>query len=68
VTAGSNTYSEWRAVSFHGDTAGAMTHVAIHHRPLDALLRFSAEMGQHMGPVIEPDAFFADHQEGHTPA
>ncbi|QIQ01268.1 nuclear transport factor 2 family protein [Streptomyces liangshanensis] len=73
ATAGDKTYAEWHAISQDGDTAydgvtvlttdknGAIVHVAVHHRPLDALLRFSAEIGRALDGKL-PAALFHDDE------
>lgn len=72
ATTGATTYSEWRAVSVDGatvyegvtvlthDSAGAVKRVAIHHRPLGALLRFSAEMAESLRGVLPVEVFYTD--------
>jgi hypothetical protein len=37
--------------------AGTFTSIAIHHRPLGAVLAFSREMGRRLGSRIEPGHF-----------
>jgi hypothetical protein len=39
------------------DAAGAITNIAIHHRPLPGLLRFSAELNRALAGKIEPYLF-----------
>jgi hypothetical protein len=39
------------------DAAGAITTIAIHHRPLPGLLRFSAELNRALAGKIELDFF-----------
>jgi hypothetical protein len=38
--------------------SGLIDNVAIHHRPLGAVLAFSAEMGRRLGNSIGPGAFY----------
>ena len=67
--AGARTYLEWRAVAFGGvelagitvlveDADGRIIDVAIHHRPLNAALRFSAELRDRVRHVIDPEHFY----------
>ena len=67
---GARTYLEWQAKAFGGeslagvtvltkDEKGLIVHAAIHHRPLAALLRFSAELRERLRGTIEPDHFFS---------
>lgn len=69
---GSRSYLEWEATAFGGlvirgvtvlttDHAGRIVHAAIHHRPLDAALRFSQEMRDRAGRAIDPDHFYDGH-------
>jgi hypothetical protein len=37
---------------------GQISHIAIHHRPLDAALEFSREMGKRTAGQIAPDHFY----------
>jgi hypothetical protein len=64
------TYLEWQAKAFAGesfagvnvltkDEKGLIAHVAIHHRPLAATLRFSAELRERLRGTIERDHFFS---------
>lgn len=65
---GSRTYLEWEAafggVDLRGVTvlttndAGEVVSAAIHHRPLGAALRFSAELGRRLTGMVEPDYFY----------
>lgn len=68
ATAGSRTYMEWKATAFGGttllgvtvltkDEQGLITHVAIHHRPLSAMLTFSRTLGDLLDGTIERDHF-----------
>lgn len=75
---GPRTYIEWEASAFGGTAingittlrkngAGQIEHIAIHHRPLDALLAFSAEMGRQTEKLIEPGHFYTEHDtNGHA--
>src|SRR5882762_7060960 len=40
------------------DGSGLIDKVAIHHRPLGALLAFSAEMGRRLGSSVGQDVFY----------
>lgn len=43
------------------DDAGLITSAAIHHRPLDALLSFSQELGERLkGQVDDPGHFWGE--------
>jgi hypothetical protein len=61
-------YVEWKAHAFGGkglsgitaitrNAAGAITHLAIHHRPLGEALKFSAEIGRRLQGVIDASHF-----------
>ena len=65
---GARTYLEWEAVAFGGqafsgvtvltrDPAGAIVRIAIHHRPLEAALRFSSTLRDRLKGVIAADFF-----------
>jgi S-adenosylmethionine/arginine decarboxylase-like enzyme len=68
---GRRQYLEWKASRAFGgigmsgvtvitrNEAGAIAHVAIHHRPLGGALRFSAEIGQVLQGVIDASHFLA---------
>jgi hypothetical protein len=61
-------YLEWElealAQRFKGvtvlafDSSGLIDNVAIHHRPLGAVLAFSAEMGRRLGNSVGPGVFY----------
>ena len=62
------TYLEWDATLHDGtpvsgvtrlvaDGTGRTVDVAIHHRPLDAALAFSAELGRRLEGRIDADTF-----------
>jgi hypothetical protein len=64
----STTYLQWRATAFGGmqvegvtvlerDVSGKIVAAAIHHRPLLAVLRFSAAIRDHLAGVIPADHF-----------
>ena len=64
----STTYLQWRATAFGGmdingvtvlqrDARGKVVAAAIHHRPLEAVLRFSAEVRDQLAGVIPADHF-----------
>jgi pimeloyl-ACP methyl ester carboxylesterase len=66
--AGPRSYLQWRAGAFDGmamngvtiltmDAAGRIVHFAIHHRPLGAVQRFSAELGDRLEGIIDRDYF-----------
>jgi hypothetical protein len=66
---GPRTYLEWEAtalggLTMHGitilakDEDGKITHLAIHHRPLGAELKFSAEIGRRLEGVLDPSYFY----------
>ena len=69
TTSGRRTYLEWEAVAF-GDVqlsgitvltkndAGQIERAAIHHRPLGAGLRFSAELRRRLAGVIDAAHFY----------
>jgi len=40
------------------DSSGLIENVALHHRPLGAVLAFSAEMGRRLGDSLGPDLFY----------
>jgi pimeloyl-ACP methyl ester carboxylesterase len=65
---GSRTYLEWEATAFGGmrldgvtiltkDDSGRIVRAAIHHRPLGAVHRFSAELRTRLHGVVEADHF-----------
>jgi hypothetical protein len=69
ATSGPRTYLEWQATAFGGveikgitiltkNDTGQITHAAIHHRPLDASLRFSAELRNRLTGVLDPSYFY----------
>lgn len=69
VESAQQTYLEWEAKAFGGQSLSGMTiltknsdglivHIAIHHRPLDAVLNFSIEMRERLKGEIEPDYFY----------
>ena len=62
----STTYLQWRATAFGGiqidgitilerHTSGKIVAAAIHHRPIGAVLRFSAEIRDRLADVIPAD-------------
>jgi hypothetical protein len=67
-TAPGRSYLEWDLEAlgqgFHGitvltlDSSGLIANVAIHHRPLGAVLAFSAEMGRQLGDSLGPGVFY----------
>jgi hypothetical protein len=70
---GARTYLEWEAeaptgTKFSGVTVltcnsdGLIGHIAIHHRPLDAALEFSAEMNRRTQGKIAPGHFHSGYQ------
>jgi SnoaL-like protein len=65
---GHHQYVAWKAHAFGGkslsgitvitrNAAGAITHLAIHHRPLGEALKFSAEIGRRLQGVIDASYF-----------
>ena len=69
ATNGPRTYIEWEATAFGGvelrgstiltvNDGGQIVRAVIQHRPLDALLRFSAEMGKRTAGKIDPGYFY----------
>jgi len=69
ATDGPRTYLEWEARAFGGEALNGITiltraddgkiaRVAIHHRPLGAALKFSAELARRVGTELDPDLFF----------
>jgi hypothetical protein len=65
---GHRSYLEWEATAFGGvqlrgvtiltkDGNGQIARIAIHHRPLGALLRFSAELRERLRGVVDADHF-----------
>lgn len=68
VVQGARTYLEWEATAFGGTqiygvtvltkgSDGRIHHVAIHHRPLGAALRFSVEMRERLAGTVDPSHF-----------
>jgi hypothetical protein len=65
------TYLEWELEALgqrcHGvtvltlDSAGLIDNIALHHRPLGAVLSFSGEMGRRLGDSLGPEAFYQPH-------
>lgn len=66
---GASRYIEWEAkalngVAFSGITIlklndkGEISQIAIHHRPLSAMLKFSNELGNRLEGVVDRDHFF----------
>lgn len=71
------TYLEWRAVAFGDvelagitvlveDANDQIVELAIHHRPLDAALRFSAELRDRVGSSIDPAHFYQGEHHRET--
>jgi len=67
---GPRTYLEWQATAFGGlrlygvtiltkDENGQIVSAAIHRRPLDAALRFSAELGKRIGKAVGESRFYS---------
>ncbi|MDB5576603.1 MAG: alpha/beta hydrolase [Bradyrhizobium sp.] len=74
ASAGAKQYVEWVAeahegVAFAGvtvltrDDEGAIVHVAIHHRPMDAAIFFSRKMGESLSGVIGPGHFLGSGEQ-----
>ncbi|MDR6972895.1 alpha/beta fold hydrolase [Leifsonia shinshuensis] len=72
--AGDTSYLQWTAVALGGlkmngvtiltkDSEGLIVHAAIHHRPLGAAMRFSAELGRRLEGVVDSSHFYQE-QEG----
>jgi hypothetical protein len=70
ASTGSRTYLEWTASAFGGQELrgitiltkgddGRIVRAAIHHRPLGAALRFSAELGKRLDGTIPSEYFHA---------
>lgn len=71
TVSGDRAYLEWQATAFGGtqidgvtiltkDTDGQIVRAAIHHRPLGAVHRFSAELGRRLHGVIDAEYFHQD--------
>ncbi|QJW56463.1 2-hydroxy-6-oxononadienedioate/2-hydroxy-6-oxononatrienedioate hydrolase [Serratia plymuthica] len=69
--AGNKQYVEWVAeahegVKFDGitiltrDESGAIAHIAIHHRPMEAAIFFSRKMGRTLNEVLGPGYFLEE--------
>jgi pimeloyl-ACP methyl ester carboxylesterase len=76
ASSGPRTYLEWEATALGGlelrgvtvltkDDSGQVVQAAIHHRPLGAALRFSAELRKRLAGVVDPGYFYEgdDHDE-----
>ena len=68
TTDGNRTYLEWQATGMGGQAMfgvtvlttaedGRIRHVAIHHRPLGALLLFSSTLGDALDGTVDRSAF-----------
>jgi ketosteroid isomerase-like protein len=68
TTDGDRTYLEWQATGMGGQSMSGITvlttgedgrirHVAIHHRPLGALLLFSSTLGDSLDGTVDRSAF-----------
>ena len=67
-TAQNRSYFEWEqeglAQRIEGitvltfDESGLIVNVALHHRPLGAVLAYSAEMGRRLGNSVGPNVFY----------
>jgi hypothetical protein len=69
-TAQDRTYLEWEqeglgqriagvtVLAF--DSSGLIVNVALHHRPLGAVLAYSAELGRRVRNTVGPDVFYRD--------
>ena len=71
---GRRTYMEWEATAFGGtqmqgvtvltkDEQRRIVRIAIHHRPLGAALRFSAELRRRLAGRIDADHFYDGQEE-----
>jgi hypothetical protein len=69
ASSGPRTYLEWAATAFGGlelrgvttltkDGSGQVVHAAVHHRPLGAALRFSAELRKRLIGVVDRGYFY----------
>lgn len=67
---GARTYLEWQATALGGmalrgvtiltkNESGQIVRAAIHHRPLDAALTFSTELGNRVGGAIDAALFYS---------
>jgi hypothetical protein len=74
---GHHQYVQWKAHAFGGkglsgitvitrNAAGAITHLAAHHRPLDEALKFSAEIGRRLQGVIDASHFLQAEDPART--
>lgn len=68
ATNGQRTYLEWEAEAFGGlelrgitiltkNDEGRIVHAAIHHRPLNAALKFSTELGKRVSDTVGAEHF-----------
>lgn len=66
---GDRHYLEWEATSFEGtllrcvmiltkNDDGKAVHAAIHHRPLDGVRKFSAELGRRLQGKVDVSHFY----------
>jgi hypothetical protein len=72
-TAPGRSYLEWELEAldrrFEGitvlsfDSSGLVDDVAVHHRPLGAVLAFSAELGRRLGDSLGPDLVHREPQD-----
>ena len=69
VESAQQTYLEWDAEAFGGQPLSGVTiliknpedlivHIAIHHRPLGAVIRFSSKLRERLKGKIKPDYFY----------
>jgi hypothetical protein len=69
ASSGPRSYLEWEATAFGGlelrgvtiltrNGSGQIVRAAIHHRPLGAALRFSAELRKRLSGVVDPGYFY----------
>jgi pimeloyl-ACP methyl ester carboxylesterase len=69
ASSGARTYVEWEATAFGGmrmngvtilirNESGQIVSARIHHRPLGAALRFSAEMRERVRGTVDPGHFY----------
>lgn len=67
----STTYLQWQVTGLGGLTidgvtvldhnpAGKIIRAAVHHRPLPAVLKFSAEVGKRLAGLVDADHFYSD--------
>jgi pimeloyl-ACP methyl ester carboxylesterase len=74
ASSGPRTYLEWEATALGGlelrgvtvltkDDRDQVVHAAVHHRPLGAALRFSAELRRRLTGAVDPGYFYEGEPE-----